>query len=168
MGVTATLAPNYFTSPPGWGVKWGYNVANNLTPLSGNLCLYADVNLVFWKKHWEYPIFSWPGFRFNKTLYNDSGSAPIGVPLPYLSSVSPPSVTAGSGNIQLSISGLGFYTGNPFKVFWDGSPVAVQSHTSTQSVANIPGSDLVAAGEHQITVANGGASAEHRILCRFM
>jgi hypothetical protein len=33
IGVTATLAPDYFTSPPEWGVKWGFNITGLTTRL---------------------------------------------------------------------------------------------------------------------------------------
>lgn len=156
IGVTATLAPSFFASPPGWGVKWGFNLTNKLTLLSGNLFLYVDLNLPFFDHSWQTTIFSWPGTSINTTLFNDTGFVPIGVPLPYLSSLSPSSVTAGSGNLQLTIGGSGFDAVDPFSVAWDGSPIAVQNLTATQVVVNIPTSKLVSAGQHEITVTNGG------------
>jgi probable HAF family extracellular repeat protein len=156
MGVTATLAPNYFTSPPAWGVKWGFNIANKLNLLNGNIFLYADIRFLFFKESWKTTIFSWPGITTNSTLFNDTGWVPIGVPLPYLSSLSPPSVIAGSGNTQLTINGSGFDTVDPFSVQLDGSPVAYQNLTPTQAVFTIPSTSLASPGIHHITVANGG------------
>ena len=158
MEVTATLAANYFASPPAWGVKWGFYINNNLTLLSGSLYLYADVNVVFWKHRWQNTIFSWPGFTFNDRLYNDSGWVPIGVSLPQLSTLTPPSVVAGSGSIQLTINGSGFSAAqSPAAVLWDGTPITAQNITPTQATVTVPSSYLASAGQHIVTVANQGS-----------
>src|SRR5207249_9573362 len=90
----AHLAPNYFTAPPSWGVKWDFDITNKLTLLSGHLYVYASIDYWFGSSTWKNTIFSWPGSAINKTLFSDSGWAPIGVPLPQLSSLIPPSVAA--------------------------------------------------------------------------
>jgi hypothetical protein len=128
-----------------------------MTLLSGNLYLYADVDLIFKDFSWQTTIFSWPGTTINTTLYNQTGWVPIGVPLPYLTSLSPPSVTAGSGTVQVNIGGSGFDTVDPFSVQFDGSPISYQGLTSTQASISIPAKSLATPGLHHVTVTNGGA-----------
>jgi hypothetical protein len=156
IAATARLAPNYFTPIPSWGVKWDFNITNKMRLLSGNLYLFATLNWWFGSDTWKTTIFSWPGFTINNTLYNDSGWTPIGVFLPQLTSLNPPSVTAGSATLQLAVNGSGFDSAHPPTILWDGTAVSLQSASSSQLIVTIPSSNLASAGQHIVTVASQG------------
>jgi hypothetical protein len=152
------LTPNYFATPPAWGVKFDYDITNRLNLLSGNIFLYATLDWWFGKEEWKTTVFSWPGFQFNKTLFHDGGWISVGPPLPQLSSLSPASVLAGSGPVQLTINGAGFADTTQLSAYWDGVPITVQSGgSSTQAVVTVPGSNVSSAGQHFVTLENKGA-----------
>ncbi|MEO6726416.1 MAG: IPT/TIG domain-containing protein [Blastocatellia bacterium] len=81
-------------------------------------------------------------------------------PVPTLTSLTPPSSTAGSSGIALTINGSNFVPGS--EVRWNGSPRTTAFVSSTQLTATIPASDLAIAGTVTVTVVNpapgGGAS----------
>src|SRR5579862_3908453 len=81
-------------------------------------------------------------------------------PLPQISSISPPSATAGGAAFTLTISGTGFVSGAT--VNFDTNPaITPSSVTSTQIVATIPATDITTAATVNVTVTNpagGGTS----------
>lgn len=99
-------------------------------------------------------------------VYNDSPTAPqLSVsgsgqaPVPTISSISTTSAPAGSADLQLTITGTGFF--NQSQVLWKGMTLYAYYVTSTQINFNLPASELTAAGLAQVTVVNpapGGAS----------
>ncbi len=128
--------------------------------MSGNFFLYADVDLIFRNFHWRNTLFSWPGINVNNTLFSDSGWISVGVPLPQLTSLSPPSVNAGSGAVQITLSGTGF--GTSPAVYWDGGPVGATTVSSSQLTIDVPATSLFDPGSHAVKVVNedplGGTS----------
>ena len=89
-----------------------------------------------------------------------SFSVTEGNPLPILSSLSPASVTAGSGDFTLTINGSNFVNGSVVR--WNGSPRPTTFVSYTQLSAAIPASDLTQTADISVTVANpapgGGVS----------
>ncbi|HMY71664.1 MAG TPA: pre-peptidase C-terminal domain-containing protein, partial [Blastocatellia bacterium] len=81
-------------------------------------------------------------------------------PVPRISSITPTSVLAGSGNITLTVSGTNFVTDSVVR--WNGQPRTTLFVNSTQLQAQIPAADLATAGTATVTVftppAGGGES----------
>ncbi len=79
---------------------------------------------------------------------------------PTLTAVSPPTVTAGSGDYLLTVSGTGFVSGSTLN--WNGSPRPSTPLSATQLGAAISAADIKAAGTISVTVTNptpgGGVS----------
>ena len=81
-------------------------------------------------------------------------------PVPSISSISPPLVIALGGNFTLTVNGSGFVAGSV--VQYDGSPRPTTFVSATQLTAQISSHDIIAVGQHTVTVANpspgGGTS----------
>jgi hypothetical protein len=77
-------------------------------------------------------------------------------PVPTLSSMSPLTATAGSGDTTLTIMGRDFL-GTP-TVYWNGNPLVTTTVNTTEVQATIPGGDLATATQAAITVANGATA----------
>lgn len=79
---------------------------------------------------------------------------------PAVSSVSPPSVTAGGPAFTMTVLGSGFSSGST--VQWNGSPRSTQYVSATELLAQINAADIAATGSASITVTNpqgiGGSS----------
>ena len=73
---------------------------------------------------------------------------------PTLASLSPGSVTYGSGTFTLTVNGSGFY-GNSV-VNWNGSPRATAFISERRLLAQIPASDVISGGPFAVTVTNPG------------
>jgi hypothetical protein len=84
----------------------------------------------------------------------------INNPVPAITSLSPPSVIAGSGAFTLTVTGNNFVTGAV--VVWGGNNRSTTFISSTQLTAAITGADVAAAGTVQVKVTNpaprGGTS----------
>jgi hypothetical protein len=83
-------------------------------------------------------------------------------PAPSVTSVSPTSVTAGSGAFTLTVNGSGFVGGSVVEV--NGASRSTTFVSATQLTAAIPASDIASAGSLSITVVNaapgGGTSGQ--------
>lgn len=81
-------------------------------------------------------------------------------PLPSITSLAPPSVSAGSAGLSLLVNGTNFVSSSV--VQWKGNARTTSFISSTQLMATIPAADLVAVGTADVTVLNpspgGGAS----------
>jgi hypothetical protein len=81
-------------------------------------------------------------------------------PAPSISSISPNPVLALGGSFTLTVNGSGFVTGSV--VQFDGSPRPTTFVSATQVTAQISSNDIIAVGQHAITVFNptpgGGTS----------
>lgn len=81
-------------------------------------------------------------------------------PVPSISSISPPLVIALGGSFTLTVNGSGFVAGSI--VEYDGSPRPTTFVSATQVTAQISSHDIIAIGQHTITVVNpspgGGTS----------
>ncbi|MGH7178831.1 MAG: IPT/TIG domain-containing protein, partial [Tepidisphaeraceae bacterium] len=81
-------------------------------------------------------------------------------PVPTLASLSPSSATVGGQNFTLTVNGTNFVNGSVVR--WNGQNRTTNFVSSAQVTAQIPASDLAAAGMAQVTVFNpspgGGAS----------
>jgi uncharacterized protein (TIGR03437 family) len=92
-------------------------------------------------------------------VFNFSVDAQVN-PVPVLSSISPSSMTAGGAGFTLTINGSNFTGGSV--VLWQGSIRSAAFISSTQLTAQIPASDISAAGSAAVTVSNpapgGGTS----------
>jgi hypothetical protein len=81
-------------------------------------------------------------------------------PVPSISSISPNPVLALGGNFTLTVNGSGFVRGSV--VQFDGSPRPTTFVSATQVTAQISSNDIIAVGQHAITVFNpapgGGTS----------
>jgi hypothetical protein len=96
-------------------------------------------------------------------LVRGSAVVPVALtanPVPTVSSLSPSSQAAGSGNFRLGVTGTGFVPGAVLSL--SGSDRETRVVSSTQLIAFIPASDVAAAGSAEIVVRNpspgGGAS----------
>ena len=104
----------------------------------------------------------------NVTVFNpapgggESGAVTFTInnPAPTISSISPATAVAGSGNFTLTITGTNFVTNSVVR--WNGSPRPTTFVSSTQLTAAIPASDIATAGTASVTVFNpapgGGTS----------
>jgi len=85
----------------------------------------------------------------------------IAYPLPTLTSLSPPSIPMGSGDLTVTLTGTGFYSGAS-TVQWNGTSLATTYIDATHLSAVIPAANLAAPDTVAITVANaspgGGVS----------
>jgi hypothetical protein len=85
-------------------------------------------------------------------------------PVPTITSISPASVTEGSGALTLTVNGTGFLSGES-TVHWNGNSRSTTFVSGTQLTASIPASDVTSAGSASITVvttgAGGGTSNGH-------
>jgi hypothetical protein len=81
-------------------------------------------------------------------------------PTPSLASIVPSSAGVGAGEFTLTLTGSGFITGS--QVLWNGANRSTTLISATQMTADIPASDLTAAGTAAVTVLNpapGGGSS---------
>jgi hypothetical protein len=104
----------------------------------------------------------------NVTVFNpapgggESGAVTFTInnPAPTISSISPATTVAGSGNFTLTITGTNFVNGAVVR--WNGSDRTTTFVSSTQLTAAIPASDVATAGTANVTVFNpapgGGTS----------
>ncbi len=86
-------------------------------------------------------------------------------PVPSVTSISPSSVSAGSGAFTLAVTGSNFINGSVVEV--NGSNRTTTFVSSTQLNATIPANDVVAAGSLTITVFNptpGGGVSNSKVL----
>ena len=86
-------------------------------------------------------------------------------PVPVLSEITPDTVTAGSNDFLLTVTGSNFIPESVLR--WNGSDRATTYLSDTQLQATIPASDVMNAGTADITVFNpapgGGASATYTL-----
>gem|GEM_PF-4482992 len=75
-------------------------------------------------------------------------------PTPTLTGISPSSITAGSGDFLLTVTGSNFLNGSAIR--WNGTPLTTTWISSTQLSANISASRIVAAGSASVTVFSPG------------
>jgi hypothetical protein len=105
----------------------------------------------------------------NVTVFNpapgggESGAVTFTInnPAPTISSISPATTVAGSGNFTLTITGTNFVTNSVVR--WNGSPRPTTFVSSTQLTAAIPASDIATAGTANVTVFNpapGGGESD--------
>ncbi|MEO8025769.1 MAG: IPT/TIG domain-containing protein [Bryobacteraceae bacterium] len=87
-------------------------------------------------------------------------SIPATVSRPVIDSLTPPTVKAGAGDMQLTIKGSNFGPGS--QVLWNGTKRTVSSGTNAELVIDVPSSDVQGVGRASIVVFNpslgGGAS----------
>ena len=96
----------------------------------------------------------------NVTVFNpapgggESGAVTFTInnPAPTISSISPATTVAGSGNFTLTITGTNFVNGAVVR--WNGNPRPTTFVSSTQLTAAIPASDVATAGTANVTVFN--------------
>jgi hypothetical protein len=105
----------------------------------------------------------------NVTVFNpapgggESGAVTFTInnPAPTISSISPATAVAGSGNFTLTITGTNFVNGSVVR--WNGSDRTTTFVSSTQLTAAIPASDIATAGTANVTVFNpapGGGESD--------
>ena len=78
---------------------------------------------------------------------------------PTLASLSPADIAAGSPAFSLTVNGSGFVSGAA--VQWNGSPLTTAFVSATQLTAQVPASDVAAAGSATVTVFNTGSVASN-------
>jgi uncharacterized protein (TIGR03437 family) len=76
---------------------------------------------------------------------------------PALTSLAPASVVTGSAGFTLTVNGSGFVSGST--VQWNGSSLGTAFVSPTQLTAQVPASDIAAAGSARVTVLNPGGAA---------
>lgn len=82
----------------------------------------------------------------------------LGSATPYLASITPSEVPAGSGAFALTVLGSGF--GADSVVTWNGSPLATYYVNSSSSLtASVPTSLLTSVGHFGVTVTSGGGTS---------
>ena len=95
------------------------------------------------------------------TSGSNSPKVVVDNPLPSITSLSPASVTAGSGAVNVVVTGAGFVQSSIASFAGNGRPTTVQS--ATQLTMALTAADLANAGSVKVTVANpvpgGGVSA---------
>ena len=88
------------------------------------------------------------------------GIASLNNPVPFLDEVSPPSSTAGSASVNLTVYGSGFTSGST--VDWNGSALATTYVSSHSLQTTVPASLLTQAGTARVTIVSpapgGGVS----------
>jgi uncharacterized protein (TIGR03437 family) len=80
---------------------------------------------------------------------------------PSVVSLSPASMVAGSPAFTITVNGSGFVSGAT--VQWNGSPLTTAFVSSTQVTAQVPASDITAAGSASIAVLNPGSAASNAL-----
>lgn len=99
-----------------------------------------------------------PGGGISNTV-----TLPIGTvnPVPVMTSISPPSIAAGSATITLTVTGSSFIASSI--VNWNGTALTTGYVSATELTATIPAADLVTAVTANVTVTNpapgGGTSS---------
>jgi len=96
------------------------------------------------------------GTFVNPSGVQDTTAGSAVTPVPTLSSMSPLTATAGSGDTLLTITGRDFL-GTP-TVYWNGSALPTTAVNTTEVQATIPSADLATATQATITVANGASA----------
>ncbi len=76
----------------------------------------------------------------------------INAPTPTITSLSPPSATAGGAQFTLTVNGTNFLTGAT--VQWNGTGLATTVVSNTQVTAVVPASDIATGGSANITAIN--------------
>lgn len=92
----------------------------------------------------------------NSAVTADSYTGTLLMPSPALTSISPQSAIAGTGQTTLTVSGANFQRGAT--VNWNGTALTTVA-SGSQLQATIPASDLATAGSGAITVSNGGLAS---------
>ncbi len=100
-----------------------------------------------------------PGVWTTRTDYTPNTSRTIelpfvicGNPVPVITSIVPPSATAGGGEVTLTVNGSGFVNGAVVR--WNGSARPTAFVSDTELTATIPAADIATAGTASITVLN--------------
>jgi hypothetical protein len=78
-------------------------------------------------------------------------------PPPQITSLAPPSATAGGSQFTLTVNGTNFVTGA--SVLWNGTPLQTTLISSTQLTALVSASLIATAGTAMITVSSGGQTS---------
>src|SRR5690348_11455524 len=73
-------------------------------------------------------------------------------PAPTLTSLSPNSVTAGSGDVTVTATGTNFISSSVIK--WNGAALTTTYASATSLTGQVPSSDLAAGGTASVTVVN--------------
>jgi hypothetical protein len=94
-----------------------------------------------------------PGTRVN--------GSPFFTTDPVIESISPNAVVAGSGDVQLVITGQNFQNGSSVRV--DGSPVSTTFSSGTQLQAQVPASVTSSPGTHAVTVQNPNLAVSNSV-----
>lgn len=76
---------------------------------------------------------------------------------PTISSITPDAVTAGTGDVSLTVNGSGFASGASVK--WNGNPIGTVFVGASQLTATVPASDVAHPGTAHVTVSSGGVSS---------
>jgi hypothetical protein len=80
---------------------------------------------------------------------------------PTITSLSPASVTAGSGPFLLTVNGNGFQSGA--SVQWNGSSLPTTFNSAAQVTASVPANLIAGAGTATVTVVNPGSTASNAL-----
>ena len=83
---------------------------------------------------------------------NNYGENIVSNPVPYITSITPNSVTAKAQIIKVTVNGSGFVQGS--SVNWDNSPRTTTYINQTRLIVQLNESDVVGTGRHYITVIN--------------
>jgi hypothetical protein len=73
-------------------------------------------------------------------------------PVPILTSLTPPEITAGSGDIQVDLLGSAFFP--KAIVYWDGQPLKTTYISGNKLQITVPASQVTRPGDRTIVVAN--------------
>jgi hypothetical protein len=76
---------------------------------------------------------------------------------PALGSISPDTITAGTGSFTLTANGTGFASGAV--VQWNGSPLSTTFQSSNQLTATVPSTLVASLGSASVTVQSGGVTS---------
>ncbi len=79
-----------------------------------------------------------------------------GIPLPTITSLSPPSAYVNSAGFTLTVNGTGFVSGAV--IYWDNTALTTSYISSTQLSAQVPASDLAGTNSAFVNVGNPGGS----------
>jgi len=92
-------------------------------------------------------------------IYNGGGVGKCRLPVPAITTLSPPSTMAGGGNFALTVNGSDFQDNSVVR--WNGSNRATTYGSATQLTASIPATDIALVGMAQVSVFTplGGESA---------
>ncbi|HWG18483.1 MAG TPA: IPT/TIG domain-containing protein [Acidobacteriaceae bacterium] len=133
----------------------------NMATIEGSSSGYSEVDIVRWGQDGLAILTSTGHIYLLRGAVVVPGLMTSGAPAASLSSVSSTTLTKGSGNVLLTVTGSGFAPG--VAVTWNGSYRTTTIVDATHVTVAIPASDLTSAGTGSLVATNPGATASNSL-----